>query len=69
MKIYSKPPTKILKHVDTPALHISYLLLWHDMGYADQVIEEWKPSDCVMQFEVIVREYRNMHACRIYLCM
>jgi len=67
MQISLKPPTKSLKHVDTPALHISYLLFWHDVGYADQDIEEWKPSDFALQFDGLVEEYRKVHTCITYL--
>ena len=67
MQIYSKRPTKILKHVDYPALGRYYLLFWHDVGYADQDIEEWKPSDFALQFDGLVEEYRKVHTCITYL--
>lgn len=69
MHIFTKRPTKILKHMDYPALGRYYLLFWHDVGYADQDIEEWKPSDFALQFEGLVEEYRKVHACTYIHCM
>ena len=52
-----KRPTKVLSHKDYPSLGRYYLLLWHDVGYADQDIEEWKPADFALKFDGLVQDY------------
>ena len=52
-----KRPTKILDHKDFNTLGRHYLLLWHDVGYADQDIEEWYPANYAKTFEGLVEDY------------
>ena len=55
-----KRPTKILDHKEYPNLGMYCLLLWHDVGYNDQDIEDWHPADFARSFEGLVENYRKL---------
>ena len=58
--ISERRPTKILGQQDFPGLGRHYLLLWHDVGYADQDIEEWMPANYANTFGGLVENYQKV---------
>ena len=53
-------PKKILDHRAFKSLGLYYFCLWSDVGYGGQNIQEWKPKDCVMQFDGLLEDYRQV---------
>ena len=52
-----KRPMKVLEHDDFGAQGRHYKLLWRDVGYGGQDIEEWYPANFAKTFEGLVENY------------